>query len=262
MRIYIPTLGRADKQITLRSLPKSVLKDVVLVADRKDMPNRQIAAYQSNGMLVLECPERGIGKVRQWIVDNHNVKKHGKALLMLDDDLRFFKRRTDDRTKFLPATEQDVNDMLQTVENLSTEYAHGGILPREGGNRVLERLKWNTRNLRALYYDVTVLRKKKIRFDGLPVMEDFDAALQLLRAGYPSVTVCGFVQDQTRSNAPGGCSTYRTLDVQKQGALGLQKLHPEFVKTVEKTTKTAWGGATRTDVMVQWKKVYLSSQKG
>jgi hypothetical protein len=41
----------------------------------------------------------------------------------------------------------------------------------------------------------------------------------------------------------------------------LQLLHPAFVKVVEKATKTSWGGETRTDVQVSWKKAYASAKK-
>jgi len=34
----------------------------------------------------------------------------------------------------------------------------------------------------------------------------------------------------------------------------LAELHPGLVKVVTKETKGAWGGGTRTDVVVQWKK--------
>jgi hypothetical protein len=255
VKIYIPTLARTDNQITLHNLPNLVLEDVVLVVDKKDR------IPFGGASTILTCPAHGIGKVRQWIIDNHDVKKYGRSLLMLDDDLSFAVRRKDDPTKFLPSTAADVIAMLNETADMAQEYAHGGILSREGGNRVLSNYKENSRNLRALFYDVTIMRKLDIRFDRIPVMEDFDVALQLLRAGYQSITVARYVQDQIRSNAPGGCSTYRTREVQRKGALGLQKLHPQFVKTVEKTTKTAWNGETRTDVMVQWKKAYESSQR-
>jgi hypothetical protein len=261
MRIYIPTLERSE-QITLGNLPESVQKDVVIVTDKKSTKALHLPTVKDITKLnIVVCPERGIGKVRQWIIDNHDMKKHGKQLLMLDDDLSFAVRRMDDPTRFLPADDNDVLQMLTAVENAASTYAHGGILSREGGNRILEPLKYNGRNLRALFYDVTVMRKEKIRFDVLPVMEDFSTALALLCAGYPSIAVCGWVQDQGMSNAPGGCSTYRSLSVQREGALGLQRLYPKFVKVVEKTTKTAWGGQTRTDVRIQWGKAYASSKK-
>src|ERR1035441_9939519 len=128
---------------------------------------------------------------------------------MLDDDLRFFRRRTDDPTKFLPVTNGQLELCMGDLERLMQKYAHGGLLAREGGNRITERTKENTRLLRALAYNVDVLRKHKIKFDR-GAMEDFDVALQLLRLGYKSVALCSYVQRQTRSNAPGGCSTYRT----------------------------------------------------
>jgi hypothetical protein len=106
-----------------------------------------------------------------------------------------------------------------------------------------------------------VLKKEGVRFDRLPVMEDFDVALQLLRKGYPSLTLNNWVQDQSTSNAPGGCSTYRSLEVQAKGAKGLARLHPNVVKLVEKTTKGAWGGGTRTDVQVAWKKAYEEGKR-
>ena len=38
----------------------------------------------------------------------------------------------------------------------------------------------------------------------------------------------------------------------------LAALHPDFVKVVEKYTKTSWGGGIRTDVRIAWKKAYES----
>jgi len=46
------------------------------------------------------------------------------------------------------------------------------------------------------------------------------------------------------------------MEVQSQGAERLKELHPDVVEVVEKETKTAWGGATRKDVKVQWKKAF------
>src|ERR1035437_2402709 len=137
MRIYIPTLFRNKVQITLNRLPKKLLKDVVLVLDKDDtdsMNGMPVSAAE-----IAVCPKRGIGHVRQWIVDNHNVKKYGPNLLMLDDDLRFFVRREDDSSKFLPATDIDIIECIVMLEDLMAghgagNYAHAGILAREGGS--------------------------------------------------------------------------------------------------------------------------------
>jgi hypothetical protein len=264
MRIYIPTRGRVNDQVTLHSLRncKRLLKDVVLVVDHAEGDNQIINGYQC--AQVLACPKNAnsIGKVRQFIVDQHDVKKYGPHVLMLDDDLRFFVRRQDDKTKFLPITDVGLETCIMTVDKMLKQYAHVGILAREGGNRITDPIKECTRLLRALAYDVNVLRKKQVRFDRIIIMEDFDVALQLLRLGYRNAALCSYVQDQGGSQAAGGCSLYRTLERQAEGARGLAKLHAPFVKLVQKTTKTAWGGGTRTDVIVQWKQAYETSTVG
>jgi len=105
-------------------------------------------------------------------------------------------------------------------------------------------------------------------FDGIElgrvkVMEDFDVNLQLLKKGLPSKISYYYAQGQGSSNAAGGCSEWRTLEVQSQGAERLKELHPEVVEVVEKETKTAWGGGTRKDVKVQWKRALkLGAQNG
>jgi hypothetical protein len=250
LKLYIPTLNRVGHQTTYKNLPRKWQKRTVLVVGKEE-------AKAHGDIPTLVTPAKGIGKVRQWIIEQHS----GDKLAMLDDDLRFDVRRNDDRTKFKPATEDDVDQMFSALEEmLSPKIPHGGVTAREGGNRHVDDWLECTRMLRVLAYHVPTFRKAGADYARLKVMEDFDVTLQLLRMGYPNRLLNNWVQGQSMSGAPGGCSTYRTLDVQKAGAEGLHKLHGDFVKLVEKTTKTAWGGATRTDVMVFWKKAYESSR--
>lgn len=258
--IYIPTRGRIAEQITFASLTPQLRTKVTFVV------NRDEKGFENLDGPVLRCPPtvKTIGGVRQYICDYHYLsrrKQVGPHLIMLDDDLRFFARRSDDPTKFLPVTDRALEDCFKAVDRMLMHYPNVGILAREGGNRITADYVECTRLLRALAYDVGVLHTHNIRFDRLIVMEDFDVALQLLRAGYKTAALCSYVQDQRGSNAPGGCSIYRTLEKQAQGAKGLAKLHAPFVKLVMKTTKTAWNGATRTDVIVRWKDAYASSQE-
>ncbi len=259
MKIYIPTRGRAASQITFNNLPKVLQDDVTLVIDYSERNDRTYMHYPD----ILICPIHinNIGKVRQYICDTHVVSRFGPSLLMMDDDLRFYKRRTDQPDKFKDITDRDMLEFMSRLEKIMEKYAHAGMLAREGGNRIIEPYKECTRLLRVLAYNVEVMRANNVGFDRLAVMEDFDAALQLLRAGYKNVALCKWVHNQVGSGAAGGCSTYRTLEAQAKGARGLHERHKDFVKVVEKTTKTAWGGATRTDVVVQWAKAYASSQR-
>jgi hypothetical protein len=178
---------------------------------------------------------------------------------MLDDDLTFFSRRVDNPALFCRPDPEEITLLVSEIEDSLDEFAHVGIGSREGGNRLMGHRYFNTRLQRVLAYRTDVLQREGIRFDRLPVMEDFDVNLSLLRAGYRNVMLNWIVNDQGGSNAPGGCSQWRTLDMQAAAARKLAELHYGFVRTVEKTTKTAWGGQTRLDVRIQWKKAYESS---
>lgn len=259
MKIYIPTRGRAQKQITYHALPAGIQKLTTLVVDYSE---RHMYPCYPN-VLVLPPTKDTIGRVRQAICDWHDTTKYGPSLLMMDDDLSFYRRRTDQPDKFEDVEDNDVVYMVRALDHVMNKvgFKHAGIMAREGGNRMVAD-KQNTRLLRVLAYNVETMRKHNVRFDRLIVMEDFDVALQLLQLGYPSMALCSWVHNQVGSGAAGGCSLYRTLERQAEGARGLHKLHPRFVKVVEKTTKTAWGGATRIDVMVQWKKAFESSKQG
>ncbi len=252
MNIYIPSLGRVSTQTTLLGLPPDVREKVTLVVPPYEYP---MYFEMWGDTCLIEKPEvSGIGSVRQWCVEQSPEK-----VLMLDDDLTFFTRRKDEPTKFQNSTDEDIKTWLHDFESMLDGYAHMSLAPREGANRDTNQYRWNIRMLRVLAYRSELLRDLGIRFDRLPVMEDFDVSLQLLRAGFPSCTLNEWCQNQYGSGTKGGCSTYRTLEVQAQGANGLYRNHPDFVTVVEKTTKTAWGGATRKDVRVAWKKAYESS---
>lgn len=177
---------------------------------------------------------------------------------MLDDDLVFYKRRIDDPTKFETANSLQIEDMFFCLESALDEYAMVGVAPREGANRNTERYQFNTRLMRVLGFRLDVLSKEDIRFDKLPVMEDFCATLQLLTRGYDNLMLNNWCHNQFGSNTSGGCSSYRTPEVQRAAAEGLAAMFPEFVTVVKKTTKTAWGGGERYDVRVAWKQARAS----
>jgi hypothetical protein len=250
MQIFIPSLGRADQaHHTFDQLPPAARKRARLVVAKADA-KAYTERFGADAVYVTSA--KGIGKVRQHIIDISEG-----PVLMLDDDLSFFVRRADDPRLLAKATPADVTQMLRAMETTLKKCVHASIAVREGANRNPDdEVIYNIRCLRALGYDASVLKSEGIRFDRLPVMEDFDVALQLLRRGYESHTLNRWCQDQGRSNAPGGCSTYRSLEVQAQGAEGLARLHPGVVTVVTKNAKSKDAWAERRDVRVQWKKAY------
>ena len=247
MNIYIPSSGRPLKQTTIDSLPPTILHLVTLV-----VPPDELEAHKHLGReLTVVAPDipKGIGPARQWCCDQEPTK-----CLMLDDDLVFATRREDEPTKFRDATDLEVIQALGELGRALNTYSHVGMATREGGNRMTEPWDYNTRLLRILAYRTDIMRELGIRFDTIPVMEDFYVSLSLLTAGTQNAKLNWMVQNQGGSNTDGGCSQYRTPEVQASAAHILHERFPKFVKVVEKTTKTAWGGGTRTDVTVYWKK--------
>ena len=250
MKIYIPTRGRADDQVTLSFFPESLRKEVVLVID-SDEEHLYKDKYDCQFMVIPE-DIKGIAKKRQYIHKHTDDKK----IVMLDDDLRFYIRKSDNDWHLRYLEPNEYPALFGLLDVWLDDYAHVGVSAREGNNRVEKLAVENTRYMRVLGYNLDM-------FDGIElgrvqVMEDFDINLQLLRQGKPSKISYYYAQGQKSSNAAGGCSEWRTIDVHNQGALTLQSLHPDFVKVVEKETKTAWGGQPRNDVNVQWKRAFNS----
>ena len=261
MRIYIPTIGRTGLQRTWDAIPGDWRPWAYLVC-----PADEAKAHYRAGRRVVVCTEKGIGPVRHWIMQNAPCDK----VLMLDDDLKFNVKgpRRDglpgDGTRNSPkfglydVTPNTMSAMLHEVRRRLTVYAHGSIVPRFGCNGIADDEEC-TRGLRALAYRTDIFRRHKLRFDAVPLMEDFYVQLSLLTRGYKSFTITDWVQDQPgKSGAAGGCSTYRTAELQETAARALAKaFHPD-AKLITKTVKTKWGdlGTTRADVRIQWKAAY------
>jgi len=139
MRIYIPTRGRATQQITLGNLPSALRPNIALVVDEAEYDQHRSYAEQASIVTVPAEWCNGIGRKRQFIIDQHDVSKWGQKLVMADDDLGFCRRRTDDPTKFKNATPKDVVSIFRELERLLDQYAHVSLLQRSGAGRNYDR---------------------------------------------------------------------------------------------------------------------------
>lgn len=247
MQILITTSGRSNNQITWNNLPPSIQANTTLIVQ-----NHERGLYPSYPIRVLPPEIRTLSPTRDWCVENAT----DRFICLLDDDMRFFRRREDDRSKFLPATRADIIEMFEAIDNMLLVYAHTGIAAREGANRNTQSRMFNTRIMRLLAYDTDIIKKHGFKFGKLPCMSDFHMTLELLKAKYPNAIENNWCNDQQTSDAPGGCSVYRTEEVHTYSAMKLAELHAPFVKTVVKKTKGAWKGRERTDVVIQWKRAY------
>jgi hypothetical protein len=247
--VVIPTYGRATKarQHTLRQILETGIEPTLVVQERE----AESYHWYAGPVWVLPDHVHTIAPTRDHIIHDMPGSDH---VLMLDDDLQFAVRRTDDPTKFRQPNPLDIREMLGEADRELHNHPHIALGSREGGNRNTERFMWNTRMMRALGYSRKFMKERGITFHPMEVMEDFHVTLQILRSGRDCLVLNNWVTNQAGgSDASGGCSTFRTKELHEKNAYVLASRHPGFVKVVKKTTKGAWGGGERTDVVVSWK---------
>lgn len=250
MIIAIPTYGRPSKQATWDGLPKALRENTVLVVQE-----REAHRYGKYPIRVLPSEIQTIGPTRQWILENMNDTK----IVQVDDDFTICCRDAGS-VKLHQATDQEKLDLFERIDSALDEYSHVGVSARQGNNRVEEEEKEVAR-MTGFTAVNTKLIPEGVKYDRMEVQEDLDFTLQLLREGHKNLVLYRWCYNQPGSNTSGGCSSFRTMEVQARSARRLAELHPGFVKVVEKETKTSWNGQKRTDVTVYWKKAYESNSR-
>jgi hypothetical protein len=270
VRIYIPTRGRVgfNRQVTLREFLTYSSHKPVLVC-----PPAEVKLHRAYYPLVLSCPAEGIGPTRQWILENSSAD----VVVMASDDMRFSYRP--DPTKVKLERCEALDPLIALVERCVADgYVHGGVGPRQGNNNknlngqrakgIIDRSHVFVDCERV--NDFHFMHREKVlgagaRMDCLPVMEDFHFTLGLLSRGVPNRVIHDYVWNQEGSGKEGGCSLYRTAEVQAQGARGLAAAYPKWVKVVvkkSKDTSPAWKEfKERLDVIVYWWKAYQWARK-
>lgn len=247
MRIFIPTMGR-PRQRTLERLPHKIhwLYKTTLVCPRGEGKKlQQLYTY----VKVVEIGVKGIAATRQAIID----MSPDPIVLMLDDDLPTWCARIVGTNRYRKAEDDDIINGFDEFARMMKKFAHGAI-----GHRLFcqnhPSIYYNGRMLRALAYNKT-LWPKGVKFR-LQVMEDFDMALQLLTAGRDGLIYNALVQDQYATNSEGGCSTYRTQELQTKCANELAANWPDYVTLVKRAPKREWEGfgKERVDVRVNWRR--------
>lgn len=264
MEIWIPSLARANmlSEGPLADLPTNrTINYMVHESEYSDYVQAisELPHARSSNVLVHSTPIKGIARIREYIAK----KVTDKTFIMLDDDVRFLVRKSADVWNLRGTRPEEVDVGLHIVEQLMLKqgYDHIGISAREGNNRggvgAPPLLHDAQRTLRALAFNTNAfLTMEHGRVD---VMEDFDIHLQLLRSGHKTGTIYYWAQGQKMTNAPGGCSIYRTHEVHEQSAHRLAELHPGFVRLRQKENKTDREGfGTRTEVTISWKKAAKS----
>lgn len=262
MKIIIPSYKRPNEQITLSRLPINITKQIYLLIREEGYAKYKKHEDQVKRIIFTPSYVKNYGQTVHYI-----LKKYaGEKIIILDDDVTFYIRKSINpnnwHLRYMENEEyQPMFDMIETCLN---DYTHVGISAREGNNRRKFHFENNTRYMRVLAYNLEMFEGVDIeRYLNMETFVDFDINLQLLKLGMPSIVSFYYAQGHVSSNARGGCSATRTLEKHGQCAKMLKDYHPDFVKLVEKQTKTAWRGHPRTDVVISWKRAFESAkQKG
>jgi hypothetical protein len=257
MRIVVPSYQRPSRCETLSWLTLGGITPDLVIQPQEQAAYAFGMASKYNCNLVILPPEvKGIANTRQWIVDNTEDDK----LLMLDDDLKFFRRVTPTDWHLNKCNAQDMVDMIAWVDDNLNRYPSVGVSLRQGNNQCPSSTRTNGQLIRAVGVHLPTLRQHGLRYDVLPVMEDRHVCLSLLDLGYENCINFEFANDQASSQSAGGCTEERTKEIQDSASRRLAELHPGIVKVVQKETKNGWWGGTRTDTVVQWKQAYKNAK--
>lgn len=267
MRVFIPTRGRPDKQITLKSIPKHWWGSVTLVTSHEERD--ALKGWIGPRVEVLGDDTTCLSDRREWI-QRHARKLKLDKIVMMDDDLVFLKKGPKkDPTAKTPYSMYSISDLdfNTMMGEMSSALDDNAIVSFAERNRChtyepdMLDLSYNTRINGVLGYRTDVVAREKLRWNEFRLCADFDMTLSLYRAGYSGAVICRYIWGQRgTSNAKGGCSAYRTKELHEQVILALAEKHKPFVTVVEKTTKGGWyEGETRTDAKIAWKKAWASA---
>jgi hypothetical protein len=147
---------------------------------------------------------------------------------MLDDDLTFDTRIGENDFSLEEISGEELIPEFQHIEDkLGPEYPHVGFGPRQHNDK--QEVGWRSpgKMVFTLGYYLPIVAKE-VRWDLVEYREDYCTTLQLLLKGYPNAVWTGTVANQT-TNAPGGCSIYRTLEWNNAEAKKLADLFPVYV---------------------------------
>jgi hypothetical protein len=244
MRLIIPTRGRTDRQLTLQSLPRELLKRTTLVCPRREA-SELCRLYKDVEIVIEPYPNMKIAQARQWIVQTWFRSGYTK-IIMLDDDLVFATRISADDWHL--EGEELIPEFQRIEDKLGPACPHAGFGVRQNNHVAGQGWKIAARMCHSLAYYLPIAAKEA-RFDVIALREDFAFTLQLLLKGH-----CNAVWNETVVNqvtdAPGGCSTYRDPEMNNTEAEKLAALFPGYVRVVPK----GYRDGPRLEVHCQWQK--------
>lgn len=259
--IFVPSRSRSHRVGTIVEL-QPVIDRVTLVCPCSQTDEYR-DAIRGQGLQVPQIEgvpdEWRIGETRLYC--GTRAKERGERRFgMIDDDIGFLIRKSDDAWNLRALEPSEVGEMLDFIDSYmdkSPSVCLMGVSPREGNNNpgvgsrddLVERCE---RIHRSYFWDTAEFLS--LRHLRIPVAEDFDLALQSLRRGSMNALTYWYAQGQRTTQDEGGASDYRSLEVHNAAVEELARLHPGFVEVVEQRKRGGGELAHRKESRIAWKR--------
>jgi len=257
VNLYIMSRGRAGKVTTLASVPPSWYDRTYIVTNQgEELAYKE--AYPHIMVVVVPSWITNYSQKFQFILDGLPYGHLGKAddmdkAVILDDDLVF--SRKDDKGRLVTIREpEQIAPMFEQIEVLLDKFPLVGVHPRAMGQDAPEPYVTNQRIICVQGLNRRLIGR--VKSDQFPILADVVLTLSLLGRGDEVALVTTYFQDHGPCQAPGGCSIYRTPEMQERAIDYLVGRFPAFVKKVTRKPKVAkWMGDERVEYVAQWKRL-------
>ena len=256
-KIYIPTLGRVNKQITYNNLPDFLKKKTVLVIQPKEKN-----LHGDKQTLILPDNDIGICKTRKFLYEYANNKKERYGVF--DDDLTFLKRRPKgNRPVKVEMSNEDWKELIDRTnkmfdEGISFSALRVGVLPPSSFGRGIDYAK-NTAAFTAYFFNGQVLPKSSELDWSIEIGEDLHLVLQLFKFGHSNTVWDKFVFHQ-KEYADGGCNSYRTSKIINECHQKLIDTHSKYVSESKRIKAKEFNNDEILKLKVNWYKAHKDGQ--
>lgn len=236
--VYIPSTGRAKK--AAKTAACFFGAGPVFIVTREDWAEDYSTALSNSPARLIVLPKAyscGIAQARNYILQ-HAYATGCDAFLMSDDDISLGVLGDDGHAHSVTKGRGTYACVAQLLlaSVLSGENALSGARDRLH----FEKPYKCQVPIRLVAVNSALAKRCKLNYafcEPHTVMEDYFAALWLLRSGYPWRIHTAVVVGDNGSGASGGCSEFRTAAIQSRCAERLSALFPEWCKRYTKNSK-------------------------
>lgn len=234
IKIAIPSYKRPNDVTTISWIPLEYHENIYLFVRAEEYA--AYAAKYSTVNIVQLSNVNNIGETRQRIVEHLANEK----LWMIDDDV-FLHRSFVDKSKWrgyhtirahkkIPVGNADFYDAIEFIEDqMRLGFVHGSYLPAIFPRNTLNYpTRINTWSFSNTFLDLTRIPTDLLVYEKMDQLEDMYQWLTLCKAGFDSVTMINFLTSSSKSNSPGGCSSYRNVTNFNNACNKILKDFPEY----------------------------------